>query len=64
MLIVVSDDKNITSLLCSACFEGKRGLTLQEVELAGGGVEAHEVEAAGGPADAFLSRWLPRSQTL
>lgn len=33
----------------------KRSLTLQEVELTGGGVETHKVEAAGGPAPASLS---------
>lgn len=37
---------------------------LQEVELAGGGVEAHEVEAAGGPAATPLTRCLPGGQTL
>ena len=42
----------------------KRSLTLQEVELTGGGVEAHEVEAAGGSAAASLSRRLPGGQTL
>lgn len=42
----------------------KRSLTLQEVELTGGGVEAHEVKAAGGSAAASLSRRLPGGQTL
>jgi len=42
----------------------KSSLTLQEVELAGGGVEAHEVEAAGGPAATPLTRCLPGGQTL
>lgn len=51
------------SLLCLTS-RNKRSLTLQEVELTGGGVEAHEVEAAGGPAAASLSRWLPGGQSL
>lgn len=42
----------------------ERILTLQEVELTGGGVETHKVEATGGPASASLSCWLPRGQTL
>lgn len=42
----------------------KKSLTLQEVQLTGGGVEAHEVEAAGGPAAASLSRPAPGGQTL
>lgn len=41
----------------------KKRLTLQEVELTGGGVQAHEVEAAGGPAAASLSRRLAGGQT-
>lgn len=43
---------------------GGVALTLQEVQLTGGDVEAHEVEAAGGPAAAPLSCRLPGSQTL
>lgn len=41
-----------------------RGLTLQEVQLTGGGVQAHEVEPAGRPAPPPLGRRLPGGQTL
>lgn len=41
-----------------------RVLTLQEVELTGRHVEAHEVEAAGGSAASSLHRWLAGGQTL
>lgn len=48
------------------CLTGgtKGGLTFQEVELTGRYVEAHEVEAAGGPAASPLGYRLPGGQTL
>lgn len=42
----------------------KGSLTLKEIQLTRGGVEAHEVEAAGGPASASLSRRFPGGQAL
>lgn len=42
----------------------QRSLTLQEVELTGRCVEAHEVETAGGPTASSPSRRLPGGQTL
>lgn len=44
--------------------QDERRLTFQKVELTAGGVEAHEVKAAGGPASAPFGRRLPRVQTL
>lgn len=45
-------------------FNVRRGLTLQEVQLTGRDVEAHEVEAAGGAAASSLSCRLAGGQAL